>query len=91
MFELFMFVILIINCVIIICSAGIYIFFIQKVMTDDDTIAIFDIMDDYCLYFYILEFVIKIIGLGIEKYWEDDWNRFDFGMIVLSVASSLLY
>ena len=63
----------------------------KKVMTDDDTLAMFDKMDDSCLYFYILEFVIKIIGFGIEKYWEDDWNRFDFGMIILSVASSLLY
>lgn len=60
-------------------------------MTSEDIIAIFDSLDDYFLYMYIIEFMIKIIGLGIEKYWEDDWNKFDFGMIVLSVASSLLY
>ena len=28
-------------------------------------------MDDYCKYFYILEGVLKLIGLGIEKYFED--------------------
>ena len=61
------------------------------VITNEDTIAIFDSMDDYFLYMYCIEFAIKIIGLGFEKYWEDDWNKFDFGMIILSVASSLLY
>lgn len=62
-----------------------------KVMDDEEALAIFDRIDDYCLYFYILEFSIKLIGLGVEKYWEDDWNRFDLGMIILSVASNLLY
>jgi len=60
-------------------------------MDDEEALAIFDRIDDYCLYFYILEFSIKLIGLGVEKYWEDDWNRFDIGMIILSVASDLLY
>jgi len=90
MFELFMFIILIINSVIVICSAGIKYFPSKKVITDEDTLAIFDNIDDYCLYFYILEFAIKIIGLGIEKYWENSWNKFDAGMIVLSIASNLL-
>jgi len=60
-------------------------------MDDEEVIAIFDTIDDYFLYMYCVEFLIKVIGLGIEKYWDDDWNKFDFGMIVMSVASSLLY
>ena len=35
--------------------------------------------------------VIKSIGFGIEKYWEDDWNKFDFIMVLISIGSDLLY
>lgn len=35
--------------------------------------------------------MIKIIGLGIEKYFNDNWNKFDFSMIIISLASSVLY
>ena len=37
--------------------------------------------------FYIGEAVIKIIGLGIEKYFHDNWNVFDFSMIWIAIAS----
>ena len=48
-------------------------------------------MDDYFLYAYIIEGIIKIIGLGLEKYFEDDWNMFDFAMIIMSLFSNFLY
>ncbi len=35
--------------------------------------------------------MIKNIGLGIEKYFEDDWNKFDFSMILISILSNVLY
>ena len=63
-----------------------------------------DLWDDIILYLYIVEFFIKIVGLGIEKYtdfgrqlvlenlyFDDDWNIFDFIMIIMSLVSNLLY
>lgn len=50
-----------------------------------------DLIDNICLYFYILEALIKGIGLGIEKYWEDPWNKFDFIMIIISILSDILF
>ena len=35
--------------------------------------------------------MIKIIGYGLQKYWDDDWNKFDFIMVSISVLSELLY
>jgi hypothetical protein len=41
---------------------------------DEDLNIVLGEIDDICLYFYIVECIIKIIGLGVEKYFEDDWN-----------------
>lgn len=41
------------------------------------------------LYIYIGECSIKAIGLGIEKYWEDNWNRFDLALVILSLVSNI--
>lgn len=79
-FEIFMFIVLIINCGIIIAMA---------VITDESKIEELSKIDDILLYFYIAECVIKIIGLGIEKYFEDPWNVFDLVMVVISLASDL--
>lgn len=53
--------------------------------------TVYDQLDDVCLYLYIVEGAVKLIGLGIEKYWEDDWNKFDCIMILFSLFSNLLY
>jgi len=34
--------------------------------------------------------IIKLIGLGIEKYFDDSWNVFDFSMVILSTLSLAL-
>lgn len=39
--------------------------------------------------FYIVECIIKGIGLGLEKYVEDDWNKFDLSLVTLSLISNL--
>ena len=35
---------------------------------------ILDQIDEVIIYIYIAEAIIKVVGLGIEKYFEDDWN-----------------
>jgi len=34
-----------------------------------------------------MEATVKIIGLGFEKYYEDDWNKFDFLMVIVSLMT----
>jgi voltage-gated sodium channel len=77
-----MFVVLIINSVVIIGGL---------IVTDEEKLALYDKIDGIVLYFYIGECVIKIIGFGVQKYWDDDWNKFDFIMVLISVFASLLY
>jgi two pore calcium channel protein 1/two pore calcium channel protein 3 len=57
-------VVTLINCILIIIA-----FF----TTDENTLAIFDILDKLFLGFYILEAILKILAYGIEDYFEDDW------------------
>ncbi len=35
-----------------------------------------------CTLIFMLEMLLKHIGLGYKRYWNDSWNRFD-GTIVL--------
>lgn len=61
-----MFLILIINTAAIITN---------MVIENEKIIAILDIIDTICLVLYIIEFLLKIVGLGILKYFEDSWNQ----------------
>ena len=81
-FEAFMMFILICNSVVLIYSA---------VSSDEDVLNILYDIDDYFLYIYIIECFIKIIGLGLEKYFNDGWNKFDFIMVILSIFSSVFF
>ena len=39
---------------------------------------------------FIVEAVLKLIGLGPKAYFIDNWNRFDFLIVVLSVVELIL-
>lgn len=62
-FEIIMLLILFVNFIAIV---------VGSVVTDGDLISNLDLIDDICLYLYIIEAIIKIIGLGLEKYFDDD-------------------
>ncbi|EGR33043.1 hypothetical protein IMG5_062980 [Ichthyophthirius multifiliis] len=76
-FESLMFVVLAVNCTVLIISQ-----FQNEQIYDD--------IDSFLGYFYIFEFVLKIVGFGIEKYFQDNWNCFDFAMIIVSLSSNIL-
>jgi len=80
-FTLLMVLVLAGNCTVL---------FISMTSDDQSQIDLCDAFDDYFYYAYILEMVIKLIGLGIEKYFDDSWNVFDFSMVVLSTLSLAL-
>lgn len=59
-----MILITLLNCTLILIA-----FFIA----DENILAIFDLIDNIFLGLYILEFIIKIIALGIKDYFDDSW------------------
>lgn len=40
---------------------------------------------------FTIEAILKIIGLGFRTYFRDSWNTFDFGIIIVSAVSIVLY
>ncbi|KAL4473885.1 hypothetical protein ABPG74_022749 [Tetrahymena malaccensis] len=54
-----------------------------KGMNDQGAQAI-NVINNFCLVIYHIEAVIKIIGVGIYFYFKDDWNKFDFGVILIT-------
>ena len=40
--------------------------------------------------FFLLEMILKHIGLGFSGYWGDGWNRFDGTIVIASIADMVL-
>ena len=74
-----MFVVLILNSGVIIA--------LSILDESDPNFAWLELVDNIILGFYVKECIIKIVGLGIEKYFEDSWNNFDFMMALISIIS----
>lgn len=49
-------------------------FIITSFFADDPALAdLYNIMDEIFLIIYSLEVILKIIAMGFEDYFEDDW------------------
>lgn len=81
-FEIFMFVVILLNSVVVLLS-----FFDTK----PDRQAIYDAIDYWFVLIYILEFVLKMIGLGIFAYFRDNWNKMDFSLIIISLSTDFAF
>jgi len=75
-----MLIIIILNTIVII---------LENVDTDQSIADFLDTIDGYFVYIFIIEFVMKIIGLGVTDYFKDNWNKFDFFLIVSSLAMDM--
>jgi voltage-gated sodium channel len=49
------------------------------------------LLDNLLTGFFILELAIKFNEFGIKKYFESNWNRFDFILIALSIPSLIAF
>ena len=38
---------------------------------------------------FIMETLMKIVGLGFKEFYKDKWNRFDFLVVSLSVIAEI--
>lgn len=79
-FDIFMFFVVIINSVILIMI---------MLEPDEQTEAIATQIDQYLVYIYLVEFVVKIFALGPVDYWKDNWNKFDFIQLILSMSTDI--
>ena len=39
---------------------------------------------------FAIEAILKMVGLGIRRYFRSSWNKFDFCIVIVSVASVIL-
>ena len=51
-------------------------------MFDNETENIFEIFDYVFFCIYSIEIIIKIVGYGVETYFDDSWNNFDFFLVM---------
>eukprot|EP00756_Hemistasia_phaeocysticola_P021955 Hpha_TRINITY_DN15803_c5_g1::TRINITY_DN15803_c5_g1_i1::g.189890::m.189890/K04852/CACNA1E; voltage-dependent calcium channel R type alpha-1E len=47
---------------------------------------VFEILNNVFVDIYIVEFILKVAAFSFSSYISDGWNRFDFTVLVLSVA-----
>ncbi len=40
--------------------------------------------------FFIIEVVLKLIGLGIGPYFKDSWNLFDFIVVLITIIAEII-
>jgi len=47
------------------------------------------LIDDFFIFFFLLEAIVKISTWGSKTYFSDNWNRFDFILVVGSIPALL--
>lgn len=57
--------------------------------SDDDTTDLLDNLDGYFLYIYIVEIVVKLLGLGFIEYFSDGWNILDFVLTLITIVTQI--
>lgn len=52
--------------------------------------AVFDIIDNVLMAIFVLEVILKLLGLGPENYFKDPWNKLDFFLIIFGLLLECL-
>lgn len=74
-FDLFMILVVLFNCGNIMPSPyRIAILIVYSFSNDQDLLDTLDEIDNYLVWIYLGEVVIKMIGLGINTYFKNGWN-----------------
>lgn len=51
---------------------------------------VFYVIDDVIMVIYCVEILVKILGLGIENFFRDTWNKLDFFLVVFGGVIQLI-
>ena len=62
----------------------------DKYPEDEDLSEVTSILNNIFTYCFILEMVIKLIGLGFREYSRDSFNIFDAIVVVLSIVDMII-
>lgn len=73
--DKFIFIVIFINSIII---------YLQECEINNYFIQIVDLL---CTIIFVVEMVVKIRSLGLQKYWSSGWNRLDGSLVILSLPS----
>jgi hypothetical protein len=57
--------------------------------SDQDKLDVLDSIDNYLVYFYAAEVVIKLFGMGVANYFDNIWNIMDFALTIVSFATNV--
>jgi Ion transport protein len=80
-FEFFVFLIVTANSVILSFSGNLF---------DESYGSTFELINDIFTYTFLLEFIVKIIGIGIKEYYFDITNFVDFSVLVIGFTDIYL-
>ena len=47
------------------------------------------ILDNIFTFIFLIELIVKLKALGLGNYFKDNWNTFDFILIILAIPSLL--
>ena len=62
----------------------------EKYPEDEDLSDITSILNNVFTYCFIVEMVIKLIGLGLREYCRDSFNIFDAVVVILSILDIVI-
>lgn len=48
-------------------------------------------IDQFFIWFFVIEMLVKFKALGLKKYFASNWNKFDFFLVIVSLPSILLH
>ena len=81
-FDIFMLLVILLNSFTVIAG------FIDQ---NQDRQFIYDGIDYYLVIIYIIEFICKIMAMGVLGYFRDNWNKLDFTLIVISLSTDFAF
>ena len=62
----------------------------DKYPEDEDLSQVTSVLNNIFTYCFILEMIIKLIGLGFREYSRDSFNIFDAIVVVLSIVDIII-
>ena len=68
-----------------------FIIFISGFNFSDSTSLILEVSDNLITALFLVELLVKFNEYGVKKYFNSNWNRFDFSLIVLSIPTLIAF
>ena len=81
-FEIFMMICVVLNLVTMA---------IQHYPQSQTFTTVINLIQTLMIGIFTMEMIVKTIGLGWNCYWKDDWNKFDFCVLILSYIGCIYF